>query len=101
VQYAEDSGIQIVFLSQQRLFPFAHWEIVPPLTVEDVQNIIQLAFPEAVENISKESEILQKIVEGNMLILEKIFNDMQLGENGTEFDLTPFLDKNYDPLNIF
>ncbi len=101
VQYAEDSGIQIVFLSQQRLFPFAHWEIVPPLTVEDVQNIIQLAFPEAVENVGKESEILQKIVEGNMLILEKIFNDMQLGENGTEFDLTPFLDKNYDPLQIY
>lgn len=101
VQYAEDSGIQIVFLSRQRLFPFAQWELVPPLTGEDVQHMIQLAFPEVGENISKESEILQKIAEGNLLILEKIFNDMQAKKAGTKFDLTPFLDKTYDPLQIY
>ncbi len=101
VQYAEEAGIQIVAISQTRLFSFSEVEYIPALTVDDLQKLLQLTFPEAELGYAKESEILHKITTGNLMIVEKILLEMLSGNTKGSFDLSPFLDKTYDPTQIF
>jgi Nif-specific regulatory protein len=101
VQYAEDSGIQIVILSQKKLFAFSIAEIIPPLNVDDIQKLLHLTFPDEELGYVHESEILHKISEGNLLVVQKILSDMKLNKPKSKFDLSAFLDKTYDPLQIY
>ena len=100
VQYASESGIQIVVLAQNRLFGFSEPELIPPLNVDDLQKLLQLTFPEAEPGFVKESEILQKISDGNLLVVEHIIAEMKR-EPKAKFDISPFLDRSYDPLQIY
>lgn len=100
-QSAEDSGIQIVALSQKRLFPFSNVEFIPALNVDDLQKLLHLTFPDAELGYTKESEIIQKISDGNLMIVEKILSEMVSTKPKALFDLSPFLDKTYDPEQIY
>ncbi|MDD4224351.1 MAG: sigma 54-interacting transcriptional regulator [Candidatus Cloacimonetes bacterium] len=100
VQYAAGSGIQIVVLSQQRLFSFSQVEDLPPLEVDDLQKILHLSFPEAELGYVNESEILHKISAGNLLVVEHIIGEMKRKPK-SGFDLSPFLDRSYDPLQLY
>ncbi len=101
VQYAEDSGIQIVFISQQRFYPMAEAEIIPALNTDDLQKLLSLTFPKANLGYAKESEILRKISDGNLLIVENILSEMLAGKAKGGVDLSPFLDKTFDPVQIY
>ncbi|MGC9361764.1 MAG: tetratricopeptide repeat protein, partial [Candidatus Syntrophosphaera sp.] len=101
VQYAEDTGIQIVFFSQERNFPFSRVEYINPLTSEDINRLLQMIFGKNGESYDKESEIIHKISDGNLLIVEKILSDMLEKKPKGGFDLSPFLDRTFDPLEIY
>ncbi|MBW6514680.1 MAG: sigma 54-interacting transcriptional regulator [Candidatus Syntrophosphaera sp.] len=101
VQYAEDCGIQIVFFSQKRLFAFSHVEYIPALSTDELQKLVHLNFPEAELGYVKESEILHKITDGNLVIVEKILFEMLSRKPKAEFDLSPYLDKTFDPVQIY
>ena len=101
VQYAEDSGIQILVLSQKRLFSFSSVELIPTFNMDDLQKLLHQAFPEADLDFVKESEILQKISDGNLMIVEKILSQMAASKPKAVFDLSPFLDKSFDPVIIY
>lgn len=98
VQYAQDSGIQIAVLAQQRLFSFSEVELIPALNADDLQQLLHTTFPDADLGYVKESEILGKISDGNLLVVEKIISEMKPKAG---FDLSPFLDRNFDPLQIY
>ena len=100
VQYASDSGIKIVVLAQNRLFSFSEPELIQPLNVDDLQKLLHLAFPEAELGYVKESEILQNISDGNLLVVEHIIAEMKRKPKA-RFDLSPFLERSYDPLQIY
>ena len=100
VQYAQDNGIQIVVLAQQRLFGFSELEEIPPLGVDDLQKLLHQSFPEAGLGYVKESEILHKISDGNLLVVEHIISGMPRKPKA-RFDLSAFLDRSYDPLRIY
>jgi Nif-specific regulatory protein len=101
VQYAEDSGIQIVFFSQERTFPFSQLEQIDPLTAEDLQKLLQMTFEKKGHNYEKESEIIHKISDGNLLVVERILAEMLEKKPRGGFDLSPFLDKSFDPYEIY
>lgn len=101
VQFAEDTGIQIVFLTQSRMFNFSEVEYVPLLNIDDLQKLLHLTFPDADLGYIKESEILHKISDGNLLIVERILFDMLSRKPMKGFDLTPYLDVNFDPYKIY
>ena len=101
VQYAEDSGIQIIAFSQARLFSFSQVEVIPALNVDDLQKLLQRAFPKATLGYAKESEIIQKISDGNLMIVERILSQMASGKPKATLDLRPFLDRTYDPAQIY
>lgn len=101
VQYASDSGVQIVALSQVHLFPFSSVINLPSLGVEDLQKLLGQMFPSANLSYITEGEILHKITGGNLMILEKIFSEMKEGKPKGGFDLSPYLEKTYDPHEIY
>lgn len=101
VQYASESGIQIVTLSQQRLFTFSNVEIIPFLNVDDLQKLLHLTFTDSELGYIKESEILHRISDGNLLIVERILEQMLGTKAKGKFDLSPFLDKSFDPIQLY
>jgi Nif-specific regulatory protein len=101
VQYAEDSGIQIVCFSQKRLFTFSHIEFLPPLTPDDLQKILVMTFPDKASGFVKESEILHNITEGNLLVVEKILYDMLKAKPKSVLDLSPYFDMKFEPLQMY
>ncbi len=100
IQYAPDTGLQIVALAQQRLFSFSETLEVPPLNVDDLQKLLHFSFPEAELGYVKESEILHKISDGNLLVVEHIIAEMKR-QPKAKFNLSPFLDRSYDPRQIY
>lgn len=100
VQFAGDIGLQIIALTEERRFPFSILEQIQPLTVEDIQNLIQKTFPDSTIGYAKESEILQNISEGNLLILETILSDMLVSKN-KKFNLSDYIDKPFNPMDVF
>ena len=101
VQYAADSAIQILALSQQRLFPFSVVENLPSLGAEDIQKLLGSVFPGVGISYISEGEILHKISGGNLMILEKIFGEMRSSKPKGGFDLSPYLEKTYDAHEIY
>jgi Nif-specific regulatory protein len=101
VQFAEESGLQIVVITQQRLFSFSEAEYVPPLDIDELQRLLSLVFPDAELGYVTESEILHKITDGNLVVVENILSEMLRGRGKAGFDLSPFLDKNFDPNQIY
>ncbi len=101
VQYAEDSGIQIIVLSQKRLFPFSIVEYIPVLTADDLQDLLAKSFQDHEIGYITESEILHKITAGNLMIIEKILTEMLNSKKGNKFDLSPYLDKTFDADEIY
>jgi len=101
VQYAEDSGLQIVVFSQNRQFPFSTVEYIPVLTVDDLQHLISMSFQNQEISYVTESEILHKITDGNLMIIEKILSEMLTGKKTKKFDLSPYLDKKYEATDIY
>ena len=101
VQYSSDSGIQIVLFTQSHLFPFSKVEHLPSLSAEDLQKLLGIIFPSAELSYISEGEILHKISSGNLMILEKIFTEMRLKHPKGGFDLSPYLEKTYDPNEIY
>ncbi len=100
VQYAEDKGIQVVALSQKQLFTFSEVEFMTPLTVEDIDNLIQKSFPKSQIGYAKDSEILLNISGGNLLIIETILSEMARIKK-KEFDITNFIARQYDTEKIY
>lgn len=101
VQYAADCGLQILAFSQQHLFPFSTVENLPSLGAEDMQRLLAQVFPSARLTYISEGEILHTISGGNLMILEKIFSEMRENLPKGEFDLSPYLEKTYDPNEIY
>jgi len=101
VHYAEDTGIQIITLSHVKLFPFSEIEFMQPLSVEDVQVIIQKGFPDSGIGYAKESEILHNISEGNLLIISSILSDMVVRNKKRSFDLSYYIDKRFNTHELF
>lgn len=101
VQYAADAAIQIVALSQSHLFPFSTVEYLPSLGAEDLQKLLSSIFPNARMTYISEGEILHNISGGNLMILERIFSEMEEAQPKGDFDLSPYLEKTYDPESIY
>lgn len=101
VQYAADCGVQILAFSQQHLFPFSIVEKLPSLGAEDLQKLLSQIYPSARLSYISEGEILHKISGGNLMILENIFNDMRQRKPKDGFDLSPYLEKTYDSIEIY
>ncbi|MCB5255136.1 MAG: sigma 54-interacting transcriptional regulator [Candidatus Cloacimonadaceae bacterium] len=101
VQYAQDAAIQIVALSQSHLFPFSTVEYLPSLGAEDLQNLLSSIFPNARMTYISEGEILHNISGGNLMILERIFTEMEEAKPKGGFDLSPYLEKTYDPESVY
>lgn len=101
VQYAVDSSIQIIALSQARLFPFSTVANLPTLDAEDLQKLLSNVFPNTRMSYISEGEILQKISGGNLMILERIFAEMEGDKPQGGFDLSPYLEKTYDAHDIY
>lgn len=100
VQYAEDCGLQIIVISQKRLYPFSIMETIPALTPDDLQSLIAKTFPGQDIGYITESEILHKITDGNLMIIEKIITEI-LVQKPVKFDLSPYLDRTYDADEIY
>ncbi|MDY0299780.1 MAG: sigma 54-interacting transcriptional regulator [Candidatus Cloacimonadaceae bacterium] len=101
VQYASEIGIQIIALSQKRLFPFSDEENLPSLGAEDLQKLLGSIFPSAGLSYISEGEILHKISGGNLMILERIFAEMSAVKTKQGFDLSPYLEKTYDSHEVY
>ncbi|HNX37117.1 MAG TPA: sigma 54-interacting transcriptional regulator [Candidatus Cloacimonadota bacterium] len=101
VQYTPDSGIQIVTISQKRLFTFSEVEYIPAPSVDSIQKLLKSLFPDNKRSYQSESEILYKISDGNLMVMERILIEMMQGKGKPVFDLEPFLDKAYDALSIY
>ncbi len=101
VQYAQDSGIQIITLSHKRLFSFSEIEYIPLPSEENLQQLLLELFPGSDTNFSSESKILHKISDGNLMILEKILLQMTAVKPKPKFDLAPYLDRTFDPTQIY
>lgn len=101
VQYASDAAIQIVVLSQKRIFPFSVVETLPALDAEAIQKLLVTVFPGTHTSYISEGEILHKISGGNLMIMERIFKEMRNTKPKGGFDLSPYLEKTYDPHEIY
>lgn len=101
IQYAADCGIQILAFSQARLFPFSTVLHLSSLNAEDLQKLLSIIFPDAKLSYISEGEILHKISSGNLMILEKIFSEMRKSMPKGGFDLSPYLEKTFDPHEIY
>lgn len=101
VQYASDVSIQVIALSQNRVFPFSIVENLPSLGAEDLQKLLGSVFPGTELSYVSEGEILSKISGGNLMILEKIFSEIRQAKPKGGFDLSPYLEKTYDAHEIY
>jgi len=101
IQYAEDIGLQVLVYSQERLFPFSIIEFIPILTPDDLRMLLSKTFPKAEIGYITEGEILHKITDGNLMIIEKILSELLLDKKSQRFDLSPFLDKTFDAIEIY
>lgn len=99
VLFAEGAGIQIVAITHKKLFSFSSFEHIPSLTTDDLEQILRLVFPEEELGYVSGGEVLQRISGGNLLVLEAIFEEMKQKNKG--FDLAPFLERSYDPVQLF
>lgn len=100
VQYAEDAGIQIVILTQKKLLPFSEAEYMYPLSIENIETILQKTFPDSSLSYVKESEILKNISEGNLLIVNTILSEIA-GAKTKKPDITDFISRQYNPEDIY
>jgi hypothetical protein len=99
VQYASDCGLQVLHF-RAASFPFSIVRKLPSLGVEDMKKLLgRIPFCQ-IKYIS-EGEILHNISGGNLMILEKIFSGMRESLPKGEFDLSPYLEKTYDPHDIY
>jgi len=101
VHSAEDCGIQIVAISQKRLFPFAAVEYIPSLNIDDLGKLLHFAFPDQELSYVTESEILQRISDGNLMVVQKILQEMLREKPAGGLDMSTFLEKTYDPGQLF
>lgn len=101
VQYAEEAGIQIVTLSQKRLFHYSEVETINPVSVDDLQKLLYSLFPNKDFAYASESEILSRISDGNLMILEKILSEMLANKPKPNFDLSPYLEKTFEAAQIY
>jgi Nif-specific regulatory protein len=100
VQYAEEAGIKIITFSHAKLFPFSEVEYMHPLTVENVEYLIQKSYPDANVAYAKDSEILLNISEGNLLILKTIL--LELAKNKRKnFDISSYMAKHFNTEEIY
>ncbi len=99
IHSSPDIGIKIVALTQSHLFSFSTHEPIPALSTDDMQRIIQMAFPKDEISYVSSSEVLQTISGGNLLVVENILAEML--DSGKKFDLSPFLERNFDPQHLF
>lgn len=100
VQYAEDAGIQIIAISTGQLFPFSEVEALSPLSVDNIEELLQKSFPQVQRAYAKDSEILMNISGGNLLIIETIIADLTKIKK-KEFDVSNFIAKQYNTENIY
>jgi len=100
VQYFEDAGIQIIALSHKQLFPFSETELLSPLNVENIEELIQKSFPDSQIGYAKDSEILMSISGGNLLMVQTILSDMSKVKN-KKFDVSNFISKQYNTESIY
>lgn len=101
VQYAPEIGIQIIALSQKRQFPFSTVVAMPDFVAEDMQKLLAMVFPETGLSYISEGEILHSISGGNLMILEKILNELSRNITDGKLDLSPYLEKTYDALEVY
>jgi len=99
VHSSPDVGIKIVVLTQSHLFGFSTHEPIPALNTDAMQRIIQLAFPDEKDSHASGSEVLQTISGGNLMVVENILAEMLA--SGRSFDLSPFLERNFDPQHLY
>ena len=92
VQYAPEIGIQIIALSQKRQFPFSTVVAMPDFVAEDMQKLLAMVFPGNRRAISPKA-ILHSISGGNLMILEKILNELSRNITDGKLDLSPYLEK--------
>lgn len=97
VHYAEESGIQIITITRSKLFPFAITERIPSLSIDDLTRLLQGTFPDKEMSYVTESEILLKISDGNLMVVEKILLEMLKKAPKRGLDLSAFLERTYDP----
>lgn len=97
VHSAEDSGIQIVAIGRKRLFPFAAVEYIPSLNIDDLGNLLHVTFPDKELSYVTESEILLRISDGNLMVVQKILQEMLQEKPAGGLDMSAFLEKSYDP----
>lgn len=100
VQYAEDTGLQIIALTHKKLFQFSEIDYMLPLTSQNIEQLIHEAFPDSHNNYAKESEIFKNISEGNLLIIETILTDMTKGK-AKKFDISNYIDKHYNTEEVY
>lgn len=101
VQYTEDLGVQIVVFSQKRLFSFSILEQVPSASVDEIQKLLTQLFPQTDFSYVSESEILCRISDGNLMIMERILMEMLKGKNKPVFDLSPYLERSFNAVQIY
>ena len=99
VLFAQDSGIQVVALTQSKLFSFSHFEHIPSLGTDDLEQILQMLFSGDELAYVSGSEVLQRISDGNLMALEHILE--QMVDQSSGFDLSPFLEHSYDPAQLY
>lgn len=101
VQYASEAGIQIITFSQKRLFPFSIVETMPQFNAEELQKLLGIVFPDSQLNYISEGEILYNISGGNLLILEKIFDEMSRSKGSKKLDMSPYLERSFDDKQLY
>jgi Nif-specific regulatory protein len=100
VQYAEEAGINIISLSYSKLFPFSEVEYLQPLTLENIEHLLQKCFPEADIKYAKDSEILLNISEGSLLILTTILFELA-GIRKKDLDISSYMEKRFNVDEIY
>ncbi len=101
VQALPETGLQIVAFTQKRLFTFSLVEQIPPLSVDDCQQLLQHSFPDTDFSYAGESEIFQRITSGNLMIIETIFREMRTLNPKGKFDLSPYLEKTFEAHELY
>ncbi len=101
VQYAPDNGLHIIVFAKDKVFTFSDIEQLEYLKTEDIRKILTILYPEAGSEFTSEGDILKNITDGNLFILEYIFNDMLSHSKSKQVDLSPYIEKRYNDQEIY
>ncbi|HOV16294.1 MAG TPA: sigma 54-interacting transcriptional regulator [Candidatus Cloacimonadota bacterium] len=100
IQVEENTGIQVIALSHQKLFPFSEVEYMYPLTTEQIESLLRKSFPNQDYGYAKESEIIRNISEGNLLIINTILTELT-HQKSKRPDISNFLARQYNTEEIY